>query len=258
MWLNCPVYKIMPNWCSTTVRFVGSKEDCEAAQVAIKEICSRKNAGWLGYINCILYPEQRPFDKFEERINLPVNDPLYSWSDYPIGDCRGWFHDKGNIYQHTDKSYILDLLIEDAWGPHPEILQLFGLKYNLSLNYSYEEPMMQEFGIYDVDGVFDDYTWFADIFITYDTGEHFSYIGPIRASDICTFAEMPDEFKQFVENNKLELNEDNIELIADQFAKTLPANDQDQFIIGEYEPISPKLPTRIPTFEEISTTKESL
>lgn len=246
----------MPNWCNTNVRFVGAKEDCESAKKVLKDILQRKNGGWLGYINCVLYPEQRPIDKFEELINLPYDHPLGKWDDYPIGDCRGWIQHVYNVYPAPHgNGHILELQVEDAWGPHPELLHLFGMKFNLSLNYAFAEPGMQAFGKYDNDGVFKDYEWFVDINLE---NEEFCTYGDTTTENILEFYELPDSFKKFVQDNNLELNEDTIEEVSRKFNDTLSGNYDDWFYIFKYGWDDPSLHFEIPEFESVSSTNESL
>lgn len=151
----------MPNWASSTYRLVGTKENCENARKVLEEICQQDNAGWFGYMNAAILPVCT-----YSRIDAIVKTP--GW-ELPVGDCRAWINDVDDSPTHIgtedDPSadrYFIEFFAQEAWGMHPNIVQMFADVFNLRLNGVCEEPGMQEYYKIDPDHVFSEYIYTLD------------------------------------------------------------------------------------------------
>lgn len=151
----------MPNWASSTYRLVGTKENCENARKVLEEICQQDNAGWFGYMNATICPV----------FTYSRIDSIVKTSDWelPVGDCRAWINDVDESPTHIgtkdDPSadrYFIEFFAQEAWGMHPNIVQMFADVFNLRLNGVCEEPGMQEYYKIDPDHVFSEYIYSLD------------------------------------------------------------------------------------------------
>lgn len=118
----------MPNWCSTTYHFEGDEKDIKVLKKSIRDY----QAYFKDHINDknIIYCNVAMFIDYCKDKNL-FNK---SEKDYK---CRG-----GIAYMDYSESNILELVIDDAWYPHPDFW--FDLieynHWNIEISYIAEEP----------------------------------------------------------------------------------------------------------------------
>ena len=111
----------MPNWAATKYVLVGSKTNCRNAYEQLKK-ASTSSDGWLGNLNAFLYPEHITLENIEKDQYVR---PL------PVWDCRGWIHDI-DLDIGCEDAHI-EMWVEDAWGAHWEIVDLFANMHDLLL-----------------------------------------------------------------------------------------------------------------------------
>lgn len=259
----------MPNWCDTTVRFTGAKEDVEKAYKAIEAITSipdssYPSAGWLGYLNEFIYPEQFNFDDFLNQLNnadekdhtaIKINrTDLYS-----LNDCRGWIQnlEPYKISGHPDKRG-LEIYIMDAWCPHEDILQYFALRYNLDMSMSWEEPGMCLYGNYNPTGTEDWPDWSFDIRLPKFEDRFHCSNDELEDDEI----DWPDQFTEWLINNKRTVTRYNIHSLVKEFMKWLENNDpsfdeyEHWFYVHQFEDVQLNLPTEIPEYKKPESKDE--
>lgn len=253
----------MPNWCDTTVRFTGAKEDVHNAYKAIEAITSIPDSsipekGWLGYLNEFIYSEQFNFDDFLNQLNSADEKDhtvikLKRLALYSLNDCRGLVQDY-EVYKvsgYPDKRG-LEIYIRDAWRPHPDILQYFALRYKLDMSMSWEEPGMCLYSNYDPAGVEDWPDWAFDIRLPeFEDRLHCSN-DELKDDKV----RWPNQFTDWLINNKRTVTCDNIRPLVKEFMQWLADNDPDfdeyehWFYVHQFEDVQLKLPTEIPTYEK--------
>lgn len=134
----------MPNWAATNYVLVGSKTNCRNAYEQLKKAAASSD-GWLGNLNAFLYPEHITLENIEKDQYV---DPL------PVWDCRGWIQDVDLTI--GDEDAYIEMDVEDAWGAHWEIVDLFANMHNLTMNYCCEEMGCEVFCSYDPCNVISD------------------------------------------------------------------------------------------------------
>lgn len=253
----------MPNWRDTTVRFTGTKEDVYEAYKAIEAIdsvpdSSDPSAGWLGYLNEFIYPEQFDFNDFLNQLNNADKKDHTSIKTkrtdlYSLNDCRGWIQNY-SVYLVSDDldKHGLEISIMDARCPHIDILQYFALRYNLDMSMSWAEPGMCLYSNYDPTGTEDWPDWSFDIRLPgFEDRIHCS--NDELEDDA---VEWPDQFADWLTDNNKTVTYDNINLLAEEFMQWLQANNPDfdeyehWFIVNRFEYIQLNLPTEIPEYEK--------
>lgn len=207
----------MANNADVTYILTGSEKDCSLLEEAVRQIMNMPQApGWLGYMNCFIYPEQRPLYTF------------HNWTDnrenrlqYPFWDCRGIIEDvlpvcplNDSIERREGLTHFVTLHCDEAWHAHSEIVHYFARKFNCRMNYMCVEPNGQVYEIHDPDHVFNA-KWFVRMNCTGDKGESWLDMS------VENLKEDPDQiwpapFLTYLEENNIELTEDNFcEVIAE-------------------------------------------
>lgn len=253
----------MPNWCDTTVRFTGNKVNIDNACKAIEAITSipdssDPSAGWLGYLNEFIYPEQFNFDDFLKQLNISDKKDHSSikknrYDLYSLNDCRGWIQDYSVYLVSNDlDKWGLEISIMDAWCPHTDILQYFALRYNLDMSMLWEEPDMCIYGRYDPEGTENWPDWSFDIRLPkFEDRIHCSN-DDLKDDDV----EWPDQFTDWLTDNNKTVTCDNIQLLVKEFMQWLEDNDTEfdkddyWFIVNRFEDIQLDLPAEIPEYEK--------
>lgn len=253
----------MPNWCDTKVRFTGSKEDVEKAYKAIEAITSIPDssvpeAGWLGYLNEFIYPDQFDFNDLLNQLNNADKKDhtaikMKRCDLYSLNDCRGWVEDYC-VYEISDgpDKRGLELQIMDAWAPHEYILQCFALRYNLNMSMSWEEPGMCLYGRYDPTGSEDWPDWVFDIRLPKFASMIYCSDDDLKDNDV----DWPDQFEDWLTNNKHTVTCENICLLVDEFMKWLEDNDPEfdeyehWFNVHQFEDRHLDLPAEIPAYKK--------
>lgn len=134
----------MPNWAATKYVLVGSKTNCRNAYEQLKKAANSSN-GWLGNLNAFLYPEHITLENIEKDQYVA---PL------PVWDCRGWIQDV-YLTMGCEDAHV-EMWVEDAWGAHWEIVDLFANMHNLTMNYCCEELGCEVYESYDPCNVISD------------------------------------------------------------------------------------------------------
>ena len=259
----------MPNWCDTKVRFVGAKEDVKKAYKAIEAITSIPDssvpeAGWLGYLNEFIYPDQFDFNDLLNQLNNADKKDhtaikMKRCDLYSLNNCRGCVEDY-DVYKvsgYPDKRG-LELYIMDAWAPHPYILQCFALRYNLDMRMSWEEPGMCLYGRYDPTGSEDWPDWVFDIRLPKFASVIYCSDDDLKDNDV----DWPEQFEDWLTNNNRTVTCENIHLLVDEFMKWLEDNDTEfdeyehWFHVHQFEDIQLDLPVAIPAYKKPESKEE--
>lgn len=216
----------MANNADVTYILTGSEADCKALEEEVRKILYLSPyRGWLGYLNCLIYPEQRPLYTF------------YNWTDdrsntlkYPFWDCRGTIEDVSEVYplnpnvEHpSGATHGISLYCDEAWHPHSEIVHYFARKFNCTMNYMCIEPGGMVYVLHNPDRVFDA-KWFVNICLSGEEGLY----QDINISDLnwdpdCIW---PKTFLEWMEQNNIEIAPDNICEVIDQFDDYLQETDE--------------------------------
>lgn len=216
----------MANNADVTYILTGSEKDCSLLEEAARQIMNMPQApGWLGYMNCFIYPEQRPLYTF------------HSWADdrentvrYPFWDCRGTIEDVQSVCPLNDSverraglTHFVTLHCDEAWLAHSEVVHYFARKFNCRMNYMCVEPGCQVYELHDPDRVFNA-KWFVNMNCT-GAGELYQ---DMSAEDL---KEDPDQiwpapFLKYLEENDIELTEHNLCEVIDEFDNYLQEIDE--------------------------------
>lgn len=129
----------MPNWASTKYVLVGSKTNCRNAYEQLKKAADISD-GWLGNLNAFLYPEHITLENIEKNQYV---------GELPVDDCRGWIQDLYLTIGDEDEDSDIEMWVEDAWGAHWEIVNLFANMHDLTMNYCCEELGCEVFCSWD-------------------------------------------------------------------------------------------------------------
>lgn len=216
----------MANNADVTYILTGSEKDCSLLEEAARQIMNMPQAsGWLGYMNCFIYPDQRPLYTF------------YNWTDdrentvrYPFWDCRGTIEDiqpvcplDDSVERREGATHFVTLHCDEAWIAHSEIVHYFARKFNCHMNYMCIEPGGQIYEIHDPDHVFNA-KWFVNMNCTGE-GELYQ---DMSVEDLKVDPDQiwPAPFLQYLEENDIELTESNLCEVIDEFDNYLQETDE--------------------------------
>lgn len=117
----------MPNWCDTTYKIYGDKNDVQKlARIARYSLSNKRNSGWIGYF----------IDKLKDK-NTPKETVEFAYQ-------RGWIID-WNLDDTDSENPILTLYCDIAWGENPNWRYFIEEKLNVNIEYLAIEPGCQVF-----------------------------------------------------------------------------------------------------------------
>lgn len=165
----------MPNWCSTTYRFHGTKEELETLNAKIKDWTSSSKKktdfgdSWLGNI-VIGAGLENMIDNPDKSLNIR---------------CRGTLIDLNDPTCENDGDYTFELWTETAWVPMPKMwlkaIEALNLK-TVGFSFFAEEPDCELYWVCDPHGYGD----FLDEQVYIDGS------GDSKAENICGYYTMTD------------------------------------------------------------------